>query len=199
MSENKKPILLPGMIKESPVTYEVYANLPDDGNRYEVSDGVLELMSPAPTPVHQLFSNELQVRLNQDCRNEYLIISAPVDVIFSNTEIRQPDLLMLRRDRISIMDKRGIHGAPDLIVEILSEYSRRRDKVSKRKVYAKYGVPEYWIADLSNYTLEQYVLIEGAYDLIEVYAGDERIRSDKITCLSFSMDDLVRDLPVLPG
>lgn len=75
-------------LAETPVTYEVYANLPDDGNRYEVSDGVLELMSPAPSLIHQAISYELQHKLNKSCREDYFIFNAPVDVILSDTEVR---------------------------------------------------------------------------------------------------------------
>jgi Uma2 family endonuclease len=195
MSKKKKPL---ETIAESPITYDAYANLPDDGNRYEVSDGQLELMSPAPSLLHQMISNELMLTLNKDCRSEYIIFSAPVDVILSETEIRQPDLVMVHRSRLSILGMRGINGAPDLVVEIMSEHSRRRDKVHKTKAYAKYGVAEYWIIDMSNFTLEQYVLHSGAYDLADVYTDNELIRSGKIDCVSFSMKELIRDLPELP-
>ncbi|WP_372631402.1 Uma2 family endonuclease [Cohnella sp.] len=186
------------LIKESPVTYEMYAEMVDDGNRYEISDGVLELMIPAPTTTHQSFVYELQYKLNASCRNEYIIYSSPIDVILSATEVRQPDLIMIHRSRMGIVQKRGINGAPDLAVEITSEHSRRRDKVQKRIAYAKYGVPEYWIIDLSNFTLEQYVLDGERYELAEVYAEDEIVRSEIVTCAAFSMNEIVRSLPIHP-
>jgi len=98
------------LIKESPVTYEMYAEMVDDGNRYEISDGVLELMSPSPTTTHQSFVYELQYKLNTSCRNEYIIYSSPVDVILSATEVRQPDLVLIHRSRMGIIEKRGING-----------------------------------------------------------------------------------------
>ncbi len=182
-------------VSEPLVTYEVYANLPDDGNRYEVASGRLELISPSPGVIHQTLSYELQYRLNSTCRQEYVIIGAPIDVILSDAEVRQPDLVMVHRSRISIITNRGIEGSPDLVVEITSEHSRRRDKVEKRRVYAEYGVPEYWILDLTNFTLEQYILTDKVYDLADVYAGEDRVRSDKIPCVSFTMNDLTRELP----
>ncbi|MFC5404286.1 Uma2 family endonuclease [Cohnella soli] len=186
------------VIKESPVTYELYANMVDDGNRYEISDGVLELMSPSPTPTHQSVSQELLFTLNASCRNEFIIYSAPIDVILSDTEVRQPDLVMIHRSRMSIISNRGINGAPDLVVEVTSEHSRRRDKVMKRIVYAKYGVQEYWIVDLSNFTLEQYVLDGNRYELTEMYAEDDTISSKTATCASFTMNEIVQSLPVHP-
>lgn len=186
------------VMKESPVTYEIYANMVDDGNRYEISDGVLELMSPSPSTIHQLISAELLYKLNASCRDEFIIVSSPIDVILSDTEVRQPDLVMVHRNRISIISNRGINGAPDLVAEITFEHSRRRDKVTKRSVYARYQVPEYWILDPSNFTLEQYLLDGDRYELAEVYAGDDTIRSKTAPCASFSMNEIVRNLPVPP-
>ena len=186
------------VIREYPVTYELYANMIDDGNRYEISDGVLELMSPSPTFTHQSITYELQHVLNTSCRNEFIIVSSPIDVILSDTEVRQPDLVMIHKRRMPIISNRGINGAPDLVVEVTSEHSRRRDKVRKRIVYAQYGVPEYWIVDLSNFTLEQYVLDEGRYELTEVYADDDMIHSKTMPCASFSMQEIVQNLPVPP-
>jgi Uma2 family endonuclease len=186
------------LVKETPVTYEMYANMIDDGNRYEIADGVLELMSPSPTFTHQSVIYELQFKLNSSCRNEYIIVSSPIDVILSDTEVRQPDIVLIRRSRMSIIRKSGIHGTPDLIVEITSEHSRRRDKVKKRIAYAKYGVPEYWIVDLTNFTLEQYVMDGDRYELTEVYAEDDIIHSETVPCASFSMSEIVQSLPVPP-
>lgn len=186
------------VMKQSPVTYELYANMIDDGNRYEISDGTLELMTPSPTFMHQTFCAEMLYKLNGSCRNEWIIVASPVDVILSDTEVRQPDIVMIHRSRMSIISDRGINGAPDLVVEITSAHSRRRDKVVKRVVYAKYGVPEYWIVDIANFTLEQYVLDGERYDLIEVYAEDDMLRSQTVPCASFSMNEIVQSLPVKP-
>jgi Uma2 family endonuclease len=194
MKSDKKP----EVIKETPLTYDDYASLPDDGNRYELASGALELMSPAPSPRHQAYSNQLQYTLNRSCQSEYLIFSAPVDVILSNTEVRQPDLLMVHRSRSSILTKRGVEGPPDLVVEIMSAYSRKRDKVHKTRSYARHGVPEYWIIDLTTLTLEQYLLNGESYQIHNVYAEDEIVQSERISCVAFSMYELVRSVPDLP-
>jgi Uma2 family endonuclease len=186
------------LVKESPVTYEMYANMVDDGNRYEISDGVLELMSPSPLFIHQFICHKMQVILDGSCQNEFIILAAPLDVILSDTEVRQPDLVMIRMSRKHIIGKRGINGAPDLVVEITSKHSLKRDKLTKRNVYAKYSVSEYWIVDPSSFTLEQYELRENYYELIDVYSGEEPIHSRTAPCISFSMDELVRSLPVPP-
>ena len=195
---NKKKKTYEDVIKESPVTYELYANMIDDGNRYEISDGVLELMSPSPTFTHQSIIYELQYLLNNSCRNDFIIVSSPIDVILSETEVRQPDIVMIQRSRMSIISNRGINGAPDLVVEVTSVHSRKRDKVRKRIVYAQYGVPEYWIVDLANFTLEQYVRVENRYELVELYEGEDTIHSQTVPCASFSMNGIVQSLPLPP-
>jgi len=184
-------------VRETEVTYEVYASLPEDGNRYEVDDGMLELMSPSPSATHQLLSAVMRDAINESCRNEYVIIYAPIDLILSDREIRQPDLIMIHHSRMSIVKQRGVVGAPDLVVEILSPYSARRDKLRKVAVYAKYGIPEYWIADPANGTLEQYELQGDTYALTNVYQPDDPVRSERIPCVGFTMQELLSRIPKL--
>lgn len=186
-------------VREHPVTYGDYANLPDDGSRYELVDGILELMSPAPTPKHQLVSHEIEMKLSRGCTKDYIIFAAPVDVILSDTEVRQPDLILIHRDRfLQIVRKRGIVGAPDLVVEILSPSTAKRDKESKMHSYAQYGIPEYWIVDPLNEILEQYELDGDRYPLPKVYANEDEIRSDRIQCASFSMKEILENIPQIP-
>lgn len=191
-SDKKEP-----KVRESLVTYEIYANMPDDGLRYEVDDGKLELMSPAPIPTHQMISTNMLTVIHHTCGQDYIILTAPVDVILSDIEVRQPDLVLIHRSRMSIIKKRGIFGAPDLVVEISSEHSLRRDRVRKTKAYAKYGVPEYWIVDMGNSALEQYILDGDKYELVEMFIGDEPVRSERLPCICFTMKELTRDLPEL--
>jgi Uma2 family endonuclease len=187
------------VIREQPLTYDDYAALPEDGNRYELVDGVLEMMSPSASVRHQMISSEIQYTLKQSCESEYITLVAPLDVILTAIEVRQPDLVMIHRSRLNIITKRGIEGAPDLVVEILSPSSIKRDKVSKLKSYAQYEIPEYWIVDPSNGVLEQYILQANVYDLTEVYAEDELVRSENITCASFSMKKIMSKIPDLPN
>lgn len=192
--DKQKPI-----IKEQPATYDDYALLPDDGKRYELADGMLELMTPAPTPKHQVISSQIQNLLMSGCQQEYIIFAAPVDLILSNTEVRQPDLVMVHRSNIGIITRRGIEGIPDLVAEILSPYSVKRDKQRKLKVYAAYGIPEYWIVDPAHESLEQYVLENGKYELLNVFDREEPVRSERLPCVSFTMGQVVDAAAGLPG
>lgn len=187
MSDAKKK----GVIREHPFTYDDYANL-DDGKRYELVDGVLELMSPAPTPRHQMVSLEIHKNFLNSCEENYVILYAPIDLILSDTMVRQPDIVLIHRDRFSeIVKKHGIVGPPDLVVEILSPSSVKRDKESKLETYERFSIPEYWIVDPNNRCIEQYVLDGERYALPSVYAEDDKIQSDNIACASFSMKEIM--------
>ena len=183
-------------IKEQPVTYDMYMKMPDDGARYEIVDGNLEMMTPAPSTTHQAVSGELEFILKQSCKSDYVIFDAPVDVILSETNVLQPDILMIHRSRLEIVTERGIEGPPDLVVEIISPGSRSRDKVIKMKTYAKYDVPEYWIVDASSRTLEQFRLMdaEKLYVLHNLFEGDDMVTSDKLPCVSFTVSAIFSEI-----
>lgn len=195
MKSNKdKPL-----IKEQPATYDDYANLPDDGSRYELANGVLELMSPAPTPKHQVIGSQLWLALTNSCKSDYLIFLSPIDLILSATEVRQPDIVMVRRSNISIITRRGIEGIPDMVAEIISPRSVKRDKQNKLVAYAKYRIPEYWIVDPANECLEQYLLSDNQYTLHNVYDREETVQSDRLVCVSFNMGQILDSAKDLPG
>lgn len=179
-------------VMEYPVTYEAYAEMPDDGQRYEVLDGQLELMS-GPSTVHQVIDAALYLIL-QSCSSEYFILIAPLEVILSRTNVVQPDLIMIHQSRSDIVTMRGVEGAPDLVVEILSPGSRKRDRQRKSKIYAQHGVPEYWIIDPTGQTLERYELNgERQYELIDLFENNDRVMTDKLPCVSFPVSELFKD------
>lgn len=180
-------------VKEQLVTYDVYAAMPEDGHRYEIFDGVLEMMSPGPSNVHQGIGLELSYLLMQSCKSDYVIRTAPLDVILSETNVLQPDVVMVHRSRMDIVTMRGIEGPPDLVVEVLSPGSRKRDRVRKLPIYAKHGVPEYWIVDPSARTLERLVLADGAYEIVDVFEEDDVVASEKLPCVSFKVSELFAD------
>ncbi|QGQ98947.1 Uma2 family endonuclease [Paenibacillus psychroresistens] len=180
----------PLLIKESGWTLEDYYKLPEDGNQYEIIDGVLEL-KPSPTTTHQRISQQIFELLRDSCKNEYIILLAPVDVILSESETRQPDLLMVHRSRESIVEVHAVVGPPDLVVEVLSPSSVKRDRVMKLRSYAHFGVSEYWIVDPLHVTIEQYVLrnLGEPYELVEVYSADEIVVSQHLPCVGFKVKD----------
>lgn len=194
---NKRDKSKHDLLRENGLTYDDYATL-DDSNRYELAGGQLELMSPSPTLTHQMLSFEMQKQITYNCESDYFIFFAPIDVIFSPTEVRQPDIVLVNRKRIDILSNRGIEGAPDLVIEILSPSSLKRDKIDKQKVYAHYQVPEYWIVEPKTGILEAYILNGDHYELINIFQNDETITSPNIPCISFTMNDIMDNIPILP-
>ncbi len=130
------------------LTYEDYLLFPDDGKRHEIIEGD-HYMTPAPRRKHQRVSGRLFVALSGFTASRRLgeVYAAPFDVVLSDENVVQPDLLFLSAARAGISTEDNIQGAPDLIVEILSESSRKKDEVTKRKLYERFGVQEYWVVD----------------------------------------------------
>jgi Uma2 family endonuclease len=186
---DEKP-LNPLLIKESGWTIEDYYKLPEDGNQYEIINGVLEL-KPSPSTTHQRISQQIFNILTNSCINDYIFLYAPIDVILSDTDTRQPDLLMIHNSRESIIEVHAVVGPPDLVIEILSPSTIKRDRVMKRQSYARFGVPEYWIVDPLNVTIEQYVLkkLGEPYELVDVFSADEIVNSYHLPCVGFKVND----------
>ncbi|WP_027356738.1 Uma2 family endonuclease [Desulfofundulus thermocisternus] len=161
------------------LTYEDYLDLPDDGNRYEILEGVLHV-TPSPTTRHQRVSRNLQRIIDAYVLEHNLgeVFDAPLDVIFSNISIAQPDLIFVSHARSEIITEKNIAGAPDLVVEILSPNTSRRDRITKAHVYALYGVEYYWLVDPDATTVEEYRLEEGAYNLISRVTGNESFKPE---------------------
>jgi len=129
------------------LTHDDYVNLPDDGRRHELIDGEL-IVTPAPVTRHQRIARRLLVAIDlhlQATRTGEVFI-APLDVILSAYDVVQPDLLFVSNERRAIVQD-WVRGAPDLVVEILSPASRRADEVTKRHLYGRFDVREYWIVD----------------------------------------------------
>lgn len=137
------------------LTYEDYCALPNDGKRYEIIDGEL-LVSPSPSTAHQRVLTNLTLFLASHVKRHALgeVFVSPFDVVFSRFDVVEPDLLYVSRDRAAIVTEKNVAGAPDLVVEILSESTEKIDRTAKLKLYARYGVKEYWIIDPVAVTAE---------------------------------------------
>ncbi|MBI2367425.1 MAG: Uma2 family endonuclease [Deltaproteobacteria bacterium] len=135
-------------IHSSQLTYEDYLQFPDDGKRHEIIEGD-HYMTPAPKTKHQRISGNLATAMITVSKQHKLglVLTAPCAVILSDENVVQPDLLFVATARAAVVTDDNIQGAPDLIVEILSESSRKKDEVTKRKLYERFGVQEYWIVD----------------------------------------------------
>jgi len=143
-------------------TYDDYRQLPDDGKRYEIIDGEL-YMATSPTPNHQTIVNNFSFALTAYLRAHPIgkIFPAPLEVYFTKTNLAQPDVIFISKERRHIIKTKNVKGAPDLVIEVLSPGTERRDRTIKRKMYAQFGVREYWMAKANTATVEILRLQDG--------------------------------------
>ena len=152
----------------------------DDGNRYELIGGEL-FVSRAPGTPHQRVLHNLQLEFGLYLKAQPIGILVPgTGVIFSNYDAVIPDLLFVRNERWKeVTTGEKVTSAPDIVVEILSAGSenRRRDLSVKRKLYAKYGVAEYWIVDSENQSVLIFRLREQSLEEVATLSGDDELSS----------------------
>jgi len=175
-------------------SYETYCELPDDGNRYEVIEGEL-YVSPAPTRRHQELSKRLEYHLYRWAEVEGRrgeVFYAPFDVILADDTVLQPDLIYVREERRDRFSERGLEGAPDLVVEILSPSTRARDRGLKRETYARHGVSELWLVDPEANAVEVFRLDGGRLVLAGRFGPQDRLESLSVAGLVVPLDDVFR-------
>jgi Uma2 family endonuclease len=147
------------------LTYDDYVQFPDDGMRHELIDGE-HFVTPTPIRKHQAISGNLYGSIWSHLRTHPVgrVFAAPFDVILSEHDVVEPDLLFLTNERLSeVATTPWVKGAPSLVVEIGSPSTRRRDATIKRRLYERFGVDEYWIVDPELDTIDVYRRIEGRF------------------------------------
>lgn len=162
------------MSQPQPFTYGDYQQLADDGKRWEVLDGAL-CSTPSPTTTHQPVSSRLHFHLMAALQQPGLaeVFAAPTDLLLSDTTVAVPDLMVIDRRRQHIITPRAVEGPPDVVVEILSPSTARRDWALKGGLYARYGIPEYWVVHPTEQTIVVHRIDEGAYRVAaELGVGD---------------------------
>lgn len=141
------------------LTYRDYVALPQphDARRYEILDGDV-VVTPSPLIRHQDVSQNLFLILRAHVSKHRLgrVYYAPVDVILHRNTVVVPDLVFVTTPRASIVTERAVEGPPDLLVEVLSPSTARRDRGIKARLYARFGVPHYWMVDPRAQTLTMY-------------------------------------------
>jgi Uma2 family endonuclease len=146
------------------LTYADYAAIPADGRRYELHEGEVSV-TPASGTRHQRVVGNLFVALREHVTARGLgeVFVSPIDCILSDTSVVQPDIVYVATARGSVVRERGIEGVPTLVVEVLSPSTVQIDGGVKRQLYARHGIPYYWIVDPDARRIEAYLLAEGAY------------------------------------
>ncbi|MBF0118448.1 MAG: Uma2 family endonuclease [Desulfobacterales bacterium] len=170
----------------------------DDNQRWEIIDGEVYDMSPAPIESHQAISGELSVQIGNflsENQKKCKLYAAPFDVRFPEgvkdnekiIDVVQPDIVVIC-DRSKI-DRRGCIGAPDFIIEILSPYTAHKDHTIKRDLYEKNGVKEYWIIDPSNKIVLVYLLDETkAYSKPTIHSQQGKLKITVLPELEIDLD-----------
>jgi Uma2 family endonuclease len=149
------------------LTYEDLLALPDDGLRHELIDGE-HYVTPAPNIKHQAVVSNLTAAIVTFAKRHDLgrLFTAPCDVVFSPINVVEPDLLFISRERLGVLTELNVQGAPDLVVEILSPSTRKRDEGVKRQLYERMGVREYWLVEPSFETIEVFRRTDGTLRVV---------------------------------
>ena len=131
------------------LTYDDFLLFPDDGQRHELIDGE-HFVTPSPNPRHQRILGSLHLEFGNHLKAHPIgeVFFAPLDVVMSNVDVVEPDLLYMSRERAAeVLTREHVRGVPELVVEIASKGTRKRDETIKRALYERAGVSEYWVVD----------------------------------------------------
>ena len=173
------------------LTYEDYCAAPAD-KRFELLDGEL-IMVPAPNLKHESIRSRLGRKLINFIVEHKLgeLFYAPCDVLLSNNDIVQPDLLFVSRGRENLLrGGQNVQGAPDLVVEILSPSTAKQDRGKKRALYGKHGVTEYWLVDPATETVQIHRLDGEILVPTRTFGREETLRSPLLPGLELHLKDI---------
>jgi Uma2 family endonuclease len=139
------------------LTYDDFAQIPNDGLLHEIIDGE-HYVTPAPSKRHQRILLRLSVLVENHLQQHRVgeVFFSPFDVLLSEFDILEPDLLFISHARSALLTEKNLQGAPNLVVEILSPSTASRDKRLKREVYERTSVDEYWVVDPDRDVVDVY-------------------------------------------
>ncbi len=163
---------------------------PNDGKHRQIVDGEL-IVTPSPNLGHQRISRRIQFALVKYLEAHPIgeILNAPMDVILSDFDVLEPDLLLVLNPRRHIL-KTWVEGAPDLVIEILSPTTAAHDRGPKLKAYARFGVEEYWIVDADRAVVEVYRRGEEGYKISRVFRQPEVLTSALLPGFALPLSDV---------
>lgn len=173
-------------------TYNDYINLePYEVRRYELIDGEIYLV-PSPTPKHQQVVLNLASILREFVlsRDLGLVGVAPLDVVLSDEDVLQPDVIFIAKERLGIVGERNIQGAPDLVIEVLSPSTAERDRTIKRARYARFGVREYWMVEPISKTIEVLKASQEGFETVRVYPEGTAVESPVLSELQLDVNSV---------
>ena len=169
------------------LTYDDFVLFPDDGKRHEIIDGE-HYVTPSPNLRHQQLVGRLYLEVAlylRDHPQAGQVFLSPLDVVLSDYDVVEPDLLFVAGDQTGIMTEKNIQGPPALVVEVLSKSTRKRDAQIKRRLFERTGVREYW-------------LVDPELDTVQVFRPSPDGKLARVHELS-AEDDETLTTPLLPG
>jgi len=170
---------------------ELVAEMPETTQPAELWDGEL-IMPPAPAFRHQEVAQRVEEALRGWVRERSLgvVAHAPLDVVLAPRRVVQPDILYISQGRRAIIQEQ-IRGVPDLVVEVVSPGTWRRDHIDKKAMYEQVGVQEYWIVDPEAGAIAVLTLEHGGYRLVGRFGRGERARSVLFMGFEVSVDEIL--------
>jgi Uma2 family endonuclease len=166
------------------LTAEEFLTLPASGLPTELIHGEV-IVSPAPELNHQDIVLQVALLLKQQGRGKVYI--APVDVYLDESNIVQPDVLWIAPEGGCIaVDGKFLRGAPDLVVEVSSPATARRDKKDKFRLYERHGVREYWLIDPAQTLLEAWQLQDNRFMLLDIVGPGDTFTSALVGAVDLS-------------
>jgi len=184
------------------LTYDDFLCFPDDGRRHELIDGE-HFVTPSPAERHQRVSVKLVRALDdylETSRGGH-VYHAPFDVVLSNHDVVEPDLLVVLNNQLEVLTPQHVRGAPAVVIEILSPGTRRRDETLKRNLYARAGVREYWMVDPDARTITVCSQVGSAgFDRTTelTAASGDTLTTELLPGFSLALEHLFRDPPAPP-
>lgn len=170
-------------------TYNEYTALPDDGQRYEIANGVL-LSTPSSTGPHQETIGEVFFHLQSHIKLARLglVIQAPFVVELSAKDVFQPDIFVVMHAHLDRIRELKLAGPPDLVVEVSTPGTIAFDRLTRYDTYEYSGVLEYWILNLERRNVEVFVLEGDEYHSLGTFHGEQKVPSQLISWLSVRVD-----------
>ncbi len=170
---------LPKLRQPKLLTYEDYARItPPDSGHYELHKGQIIYM-PSPTPIHQQACGNIYGEIRNFLKRNPIgrVYIAPLDTTFTKHDTFQPDVLFISNKRLELITDKRIVGAPDLVVEVLSEGNTTKEMSYKKHVFETTSVSEYWFINLKKQTLAQYENVEDEFWLRQVLTIKDTLKS----------------------
>ena len=174
------------------LTVEDYRATPE-GAHYQLVEGDL-IMAPSPNISHQRIVRALSQILCAQVAKHGLgeVFFAPCDVYLSPHDVVQPDLLFVSQANLAIIGEDGVHGPPDLVIEVLSWSTAQLDKKSKRRVYARAGVKEHWLVDPLLLQIQRYDFARDTAKPVQLIEEDERFTTPLLPGLDLDAAEIFR-------